>query len=189
MPTLSTVQMPISWPELGFPPQLQAGHTCLVEGTEPGWAWEGEAPELGIATCPPATGVPAPGWATDHVVVLAPSLDEAATRLAAVGLRPRLRMPVRGRPTAFFRVGPVLEVIESPVRAPAIYGIALVTNESLESVALRWRSRGHEVTDPHPAIQPGRRIMAVKGLQAGLAVMSSDRSPPEGSTAATSAPS
>jgi hypothetical protein len=72
-------------------------------------------------------------------------------------------------------VGPLLEVIESPVRAPAVYGVALVTDEPLEVVALRWRSMGREVTDPKPAIQPGRRIMTVQSVEAGLAVMSPDR--------------
>jgi hypothetical protein len=178
MPTLITIQMPISWSEFGFPPHLQTGATCLIEGAEPAWAWEGEAPDLGIASCQTAVGVPVAAWGTDHIVILTASVDEAAGRLGAVGLNPRLRMTVQGRPTAFFRVGPVLEVVQSPVRAPAIFGIALVTDESLESVALRWRSLGHEVTDPRPAIQPGRRILTVKGLQAGLAVMSPDRSPP-----------
>ena len=178
MPTLSTVALPISWPGFGFPARLQAGPTCLVEAEDPGWAWADGAPELGIRSCPPVVGSPAPGWGTDHVVVLVPDVDDAAARLGAVGIRPRLRMEVRGRPTAFFRVGPVLEVIESPVRAPAIFGVALVTDESLEAVALRWRSLGHDVTDPHQAIQPGRRILTVRGLTAGLAVMSPDRSPP-----------
>ena len=36
---------------------------------------------------------------------------------------------------------------------------------------------GLDVTDPRPAIQPGRRIFTVKGTAAGLAVMSSDAAP------------
>ena len=178
MPTLTTVRLPIAWPEFGFPHRLQAGPTCLVGSGDPAWAWEGAAAPLGIASCPPATGTTVDGWTTDHVVVLTPSVEEAITRLGTIGLAPRLRMPVQGRPTAFFRVGPVLEVIEAPVRASAIFGVALVTHESLEAVALRWRSLGHEVTDPRPAIQPARRILTVRGLQAGLAVMSPDRAPP-----------
>jgi len=178
MPTISTVALPISWPAFGFPAQVQTGPTCLVEEDDPAWAWTDGEPELGIRSCPTATGRPVAGWGTDHVVVLVPDVEEATAHLTAAGLRPRLRMSVRGRPTAFFRAGPVLEVIESPVRAPAIFGIALVTEESLEAVALRWRSLGHEVTDPRPAIQPGRRIFTVNGLTAGLAVMSPDRSPP-----------
>lgn len=178
MPTISTVALPISWLDFAFPAQVQTDLTCLVEAEDPAWAWADGVPELGIRCCPTAIGKPVPGWDTDHVVVLVPDVEDATAHLTAAGLRPRLRMSVRGRPTAFFRAGPVLEVIESPVRAPAIFGIALVTEESLEAVVLRWRSLGHEVTDPRPAIQPGRRIFTVKGLTAGLAVMSPDRSPP-----------
>jgi hypothetical protein len=84
-------------------------------------------------------------------------------------------MQVGGRPAAFFRVGTLLELIESPARAPVIYGVALTTADSLEAVALRWRSLGHDVGDPKPAVQPGRRIMTVRAIEIGLAVMSSDR--------------
>jgi hypothetical protein len=84
-------------------------------------------------------------------------------------------MQVGGRPAAFFRVGPILEVIESPVRQPAIYGVALTSEESLETVALRWRSLGRDVGDPHRAVQPGRRIMTVRATEVGFAVMSPDR--------------
>jgi hypothetical protein len=117
------------------------------------------------------------GWDLDHVVLMVPDLEQAVAKLGDIGVSPRLRMQVRGRPAAFFRVGPLLEVIESPVRAPALYGVALVTEEPLEVVALRWRSRGRDVSDPRPAIQPGRRIISVRDTEAGLAVMSPDVAP------------
>ena len=69
----------------------------------------------------------------------------------------------------------MIEVIESPVRLASLYGIALATGLSLETLSLEWRSRGLEVGEITPAIQPGRRIMTIGGLDAGLAVMSSDR--------------
>jgi hypothetical protein len=105
---------------------------------------------------------------------MVPDVEEAVITMAEIGLDPRLRMDVKGRPTAFFRVGPVLEVIESPVRGPSLYGVALVAEEPLEVVALRWRSLGREVTDPRDALQPGRRIFTVRATEAGLAVMSPD---------------
>ena len=112
--------------------------------------------------------------------MLVPDLDAAVERLSSLGVEPRLRLVIKDRPTAFFRVGPVLEVIESPVRAPALYGVALVTDEPLEVVALRWRSMGREVSDPKPALQPGRRILTVRDTEAGLAVMSPDGQVHEG---------
>ncbi len=110
------------------------------------------------------------------MVLLVPELDELRRLMSAIGCEPRLTLEVQGRPTAFYRVGTVLEAIESPVRTPALYGVALVTDESLEAVALRWRSMGIEVGDVRPAIQPGRRIFSVGAVEAGLAVMSPDRS-------------
>jgi hypothetical protein len=112
------------------------------------------------------------------VVLLVPDLEAIIEELAITVGAPRLRLEVNRRPTAFFRVGPLLEVVESPVRGPALYGVALVTTESLEVVTLQWRSRGLDVTDPRPAIQPGRRIFTVKGTEAGLAIMSPDAARP-----------
>jgi hypothetical protein len=140
------------------------------------WSWDGPAPDLGIAEVEVQPGAPVEGWGLDHIVLLVPDVDEAVDAIAAAGSPARLRVEVRGRPTAFFRVGPVLEVIQSPVRAAALYGAAMVTTEPLEVVVVRWRSMGHDVTDPRPAIQHGRRIFTVRALQAGLAVMSPARS-------------
>lgn len=174
---LTTLRLPLPWDEFALPNPLRAGSTVLATGSI-GWAWNGLVPWFGIEEIPAETGTPAPGWGLDHVVLLVPDLEEAVANMSVADLAPRLKVDVRGRPTAFFRVGPLLEVIESPVRAPAIYGVALVTDEPLEVVALRWRSMGRDVTDPKPAMQPGRRILTVRAVEAGLAVMSPDRAAP-----------
>ncbi len=172
-PRLTLVRLPVPWDEFDLPNPL--GTTTTVLATGPiGWAWSAGGPAFGIPDAPEASGEALEGWDLDHVVLLVPDVAGAIAVAAAAGLVPRLTMEVRGRPTAFFRVGPILEVVESPVRAPALYGVALVTTEPLEVVALRWRAAGREVTDPRPALQPGRRIMTVKALEAGLAVMSPD---------------
>ena len=174
VPVLTGLRLPIPWDEFDLPNPLATRTTVLSVGPV-AWSWSVEPPAFGIPVAPTVVGAqPAPGWDLDHVVLLVPELDEATATLAEAGLSPRLRIDVRGRPTAFFRVGPLLEVIQSPVRGPALYGAALVTEESLEVVALRWRSMGRDVTDPRPAMQPGRRILTVKSLEAGLAVMSPD---------------
>lgn len=172
--TLTTVQLPIPWDAFGLPTPLQTRSTCLVDGS-PGWAWEPTGPDLSIPVVESRGGETAAGWDLDHVVLLVPDLEIAIAELADTAGAPGLRIEVKGRPTAFFRVGTSLEVIQSPVRAPALYGIALVTAKPLKVVALQWRSRGLDVTDPQPAIQAGRRIFTVKGTAAGLAVMSPDR--------------
>lgn len=173
-PRLTTVSLPLPWEAFGLPTPLGTSTTTLVNAV-PGWAWDGTAPKLGIAYIDDAAGAFVTGWEVDHVVLLVPDLDDLITEMGVIGHAPRLKIEVKGRPTAFFRVGTVLEVVESPVRAPAIYGLALVTDEPLETVTLRWRSMGIEVGDIHPAIQPGRRIFSVGAVEAGLAVMSPDR--------------
>lgn len=174
MPTLTHLRLPLPWDEFDLPNPLQTRSTVLSTG-EIGWAWDGAVPGFDVDVLDPVDGTEHEGWDLDHVVLLVPELEGAIGVLAEADLSPRLRMEVRGRPTAFFRVGPLLEVIQSPVRAPAIYGVALVTEEPLEVVALRWRSMGRDVTDPKPAIQPGRRIMTVRATEAGFAVMTPDR--------------
>ena len=173
MAQLLTLRLPIPWDEFDLANPLQTRITTLAEG-DPAWSWDTDAPDVGIPTAGSATGTPTEGWDLDHVVLLVPDLADAIVTLAQIDVAPRLKMEVKGRPTAFFRVGPVLEVIESPVRYPALYGAALVTEESLEVVALRWRAMGRDVTDPKPALQPGRRIFTVRATEAGFAVMSPD---------------
>ncbi len=175
MPSLVTLRLPVPWTVLGFPANPLLGATTMLDGDDPAWAWDRKAPDLDIPTCELIRGDTVSGWVTDHVVLLVPDIEEATESLKEVGLEARLAMEVKGRPTAFFRAGPLLEVIESPVRGPSLYGVALAADEALEVVALRWRGLGFDVTDPTPAIQPGRRIMSVRGLNAALAVMSRDR--------------
>ncbi len=175
---LTTVQIPLRWETFGLPSPLQTRTTCLVEG-DPGWAWDGPVPDLGIPTITPETGTIAEGWDLDHVVLLVPDLDATVDAMQGALGAPRLRASVEGRPTAFYRAGPVLEIIESPVRGPSLFGVALVTEHSLEETARAWRERGLMVTDPHPAMQPGREIFTVKGTNAGFAVMSPDGATPE----------
>ena len=114
MSILTTLQLPLPWEEFDLPSPLQTRSTVLVDGP-PAWAWRDAAPSFPIAHCTAATGGAAPGWDLDHVVLMVPDVEEAITAMAAIGVSPRLRMAVKGRSTAFFRVGPVLEVIESPV--------------------------------------------------------------------------
>lgn len=181
MARLVAVRLPIPWDEFGFPSPVDLAGTTLMDG-EVAWAWEPDseheltAPAFEIDLCTSIRAKAGPaGWSVDHVVLMVPSLEDAIQTFASVDLRPRLRTSINERPMAFYRANSVIEVIESPVRSAALYGIALTTDEPLEVVALRWRSLGHDVTDPKPAIQQGRRILTVRGLASGLAIMSADR--------------
>lgn len=175
MSRLAAVRLPVPWDQFGFPSPVELGGTVLLDG-EVAWSWESDAPSFEIGGCPVDQAEAGPeGWSIDHVVLMVPNVEAAVETFAQIGMQPRLRTSINERAMAFYRAGTVIEVIESPVRSAALYGIALSSEEPLEVVALRWRALGHEVTDPKPAIQQGRRILTVRGLGSGFAVMSADR--------------
>jgi len=173
MTMLTALQLPIDWTLFDWPEIPLLGGVTLTTG-DPKWAWAPSAPALPIHTmeAPEATRVAE--FTIDHVVLLVPDLDVAVGTFDRIGLLPRLKMQVRERPAAFFRGGPVIEVIESPVRQASIYGLAVTFEHSLESLALSWKAMGLDVGTVKDAIQPGRRIMTVHDLDAGFAAMSKD---------------
>lgn len=171
---LDALQLPIAWEQFGWPEHPDIGGVALSTG-DPRWGWEPTGPAFPIHTMERPHSEPVEGYSVDHVVLLVPSLDAAIGTLDRAGIGVRLRSEVGGRPAAFFRVGPVLEVIESPVREPSIYGMAITTHEqSLDALSLRWKGLGLSVGDIKPAVQRGRRIFTVHDLDAGFAVMSPD---------------
>lgn len=173
MVAITAVRLPIDWTLFGWESNVTVGNVTLQTG-EPAWAWEPDAPAFAVSTMVAEPGSAEEDFWVDHIVLLVSDLDGAIGTLGRVGLTPRLRMSVGGRPAAFFRAGPVLEVIESPVRDAALYGVALATSRSLEALALEWKALGLSIGTVGPAIQKGRRIMTVHDVDAGLAVMSQD---------------
>jgi hypothetical protein len=121
----------------------------------------------------------------DHVVAISPAFERSVARLQDAGLDLRR---VREEPTpagaprqAFFRLGAeILEMVAEPDEVteraggpdrPVIFwGLALLT-EDLEATAAAFAPHSG---DPRPAVQPGRRIAAVKrsaGLCAPVALI------------------
>jgi len=169
---LTCVRLPIDWAAFGLPTSFLAGGVTVTTGSR-GWAWDGTPPDLGVPLVPVAGGSPAAGIGLDHVVLLVPDLDVVVARCIAADLHPRKLVIVRDRPTAFFLVGTLLEVIEeSSVDRSVLWGLCLETTGDLAALAEDWRRRGHDVGDPHPAYQEGRSIVTVRDAGAGLAVMS-----------------
>ncbi len=174
MSTLTAIQLPIEWSLFGWPEIPELGGIALTTG-DPKWMWEPASPAFPVHTMEQPEAFAVAGFTIDHVVLLVPDLDVGIGTFDRIGLEPRLKMKVGGRPAAFFRAGPVIEVIESPVRQASIYGIAVTTDHSLESLALAWKAKGLALGIVKDAIQPGRRIMTVHDLDAGFAVMTADR--------------
>jgi catechol 2,3-dioxygenase-like lactoylglutathione lyase family enzyme len=121
----------------------------------------------------------------DHVVAMTPVLDRTVEALRAAGLSLRR---IREQPTpagaprqAFFRLGPtILEVVQEPDevverdggpdRPARFWGLALIVDDIERAVA----RLGANASPVRPAVQPGRRIAALRrsaGLTVPLALM------------------
>ena len=165
---------PEAWARVGFAPGEPIGGVAVGFGPALELAVEGlreERPDgLAIVT---AGGHPAghgehPNGALviDHVVALTGDMDRtlAALRAAGLELRRERRAPAR---QAFFNLRTlVLEVVEAPGRAPALWGLTVVV-EDLDALP-------PPVGEPRDAVQPGRRIATVPKearLPAALAFM------------------
>jgi hypothetical protein len=167
---------PETWAPLGFAPGEPIGDVAFTLGAPAlELAIEGlqaERPD-GLALLQAPAGPPAgrgvhPNGALviDHVVALTDDMDRTLPALAGSGLelRRERRAPAR---QAFFNLRTlVLEVVEAPGRAPALWGLTVAV-EDLDAL-------GPPVGEPRDAVQPGRRIATVPqdaGLPVALAFM------------------
>ena len=159
-PELEEVRVPgdpAAWGRLGFTLVEDAVHldgVRIVIGGDAGWS-------LGE---PRAPRVEHPNGATgiDHIVVLTGDVDAAVERLRSEGLDyRRTRDAGGGRRQAFFVLGPCLLELAGPVDGPErLWGVTLVAPDLAPF--------GGHAKD---AVQPGRRITTVKGLDFPIAVM------------------
>jgi hypothetical protein len=163
------------WQRLGFAPASPLGDVALSFGAAAlELGVEGLAadrpdglPVVATDAGPAGHGAhPNAAAAIDHVVALTGDMDRtlAALRDAGLELRRERRAPAR---QAFFKLRTlILEVVEAPGRAPALWGLTVVV-EDLGAL-------GPLVGEPHDAVQPGRRIATVRreaGLPTALAFM------------------
>jgi hypothetical protein len=187
---LSIADPPERWAALGFAVhegQFRAGAVTLTLGIAPqgggivGWALAGLAREGDIGGLRTRRVAPSeaerPGLAggvargVDHVVILTPAFDALAAELAERGLALRRIARVRGTQMGFRRLGgPILEIVEAPAQTTAsFWGVTFAVPGapgevgSLDELCARTPVLG----EPRPAIQPGRRIAAVRA-EAGL---------------------
>jgi hypothetical protein len=202
---LTVADAPAAWHQCGFEVAEDAcvvGEVRIVlAGAEAGsgligWALRdpGSTELDGLPTRrserPPPTGPPPAHpngiGALDHVVVISSNLDRTVAALERGGLdlrRLREEPTPAGAPRqAFFRVGSaILEVVQEPPEATAraggdrpafFWGLAFVTPDLDATVAFL----GDRVSEPRPAVQPGRRIATLRraaGLSLPVALMTS----------------
>ena len=187
--TLRVGDPPERWRALGFSVADDArlalgGVTLQLGDTSEGiTGWSLPAVD-GLATCAEDHG-PAPAehpngaLALDHVVVATPDFDRTAAALDAAGLPlRRIRAAPGGFRRGFRRCGPaILEVAEATQLPPGparFWGLVPVV---ADLDALRKRLGSALLSEPKPAVQPGRRIATVRpaaGLTCAMAFMTPD---------------
>jgi hypothetical protein len=177
--------VPVSLPDDGMidglPTELadddaEAGGAEVAEAAVVG----AEAPELARAHPNGVTRV-------DHMVVLTPDLERTTAALHGVGLEPRRTREAGPGPDGverrqrFFRLGEVILELVGPITptgtGPArFWGLAYVVDD-LDTTAA---GLGDLLSRPRDAVQPGRRIAALRpsaGLAVPTAFLTPDRRP------------
>lgn len=132
---------------------------------------------------PPGAAAPAPHpngvVGLDHLVVTTPDLDRTTSAIEAAGVRARrTREAGRGRLQRFFRLGEVILELVGPVEpsggGPATFWGLAFTVADLDATAALLAGR---ITEPKAAVQSGRRIATVRGVDevsVPVAFMSAD---------------
>jgi hypothetical protein len=102
----------------------------------------------------------------DRVVALTPDFDATAAALETVGLLLKRVRDAGGFRQGFRRLGaPILELVEAPqAPAPAWWGLT-ITVEDLGALPPDL------ITEPKPAVQPGRQIATARSKGIPLAFM------------------
>ncbi len=179
-PSLTAVAVPDPverWEALGFQVingiVLMYGVRVQLEAAEFAVAIDGveQLPD-GLARFQPTPIAPVycahPNGATgiDHVVVVTPEFDQTATALERVGLPLKRIRDGGGFRQGFRRLGgPILELVESSqATATRWWGLTMIVDYLLKLPA-------DLVTEPKPAVQPGRLIATARSPGVPLAFM------------------
>jgi hypothetical protein len=185
-PTLNTLrigELPERWRALGFSiaddARLALGEVTLrLEADAPGiTGWSLPAID-GLPTCdedrdPAPADHPNGALSLDHVVVLTPAFDRTAAAFADAGLPFRRTRDAGGFRQGFRRCGPaiveVVEAVQLPAGPARFWGLVPVV---ADLDALRELLGPELLSEPKPAVQPGRRIATVRraaGLSCAVA--------------------
>ena len=184
------------WIDVGF--EVQSGTVVIGDLTialdqrveQPGWWFE---PALngsvhGIADVPAVDGThhrstshPNGVVSVDHVVVTSPNLATTTAEFEENGFPLRRTHPIGSNEQRFFWAGDTIIELVGPAAAtdsgPAqIWGVALVSNDLDESK----RHLGKRLSDPRGAVQPGRRIAAIRTKEHGISITIALMSPHQG---------
>jgi hypothetical protein len=171
------------WEDVGFNPAdgvVRVGDLTVSLGrdiAEPQWWFEPEV-SGSIHGIPNAASVPSShpsnpngADAVDHIVVLSPNLATTTAAFEEHGFELRRSRPIHTREQRFFwagttiieLVGPAVPAADGPAQ---IWGVALVSPDLDASKAFL----GDRLSDPKDAVQPGRRIAAIRTVEHNISI-------------------
>ncbi len=174
----------IAWEVVGFnivDNSVSVGDLTVALGRpigRPQWWFEPSltSPIHGVDQALPAEnpGRSNPNGATsvDHIVVMSPNLETTTAALEEQGFELRRSRPIGKQEQRFFWAGTVIIEVVGPgvpeAEGPArIWGLALVSEDLDASKALL----GERLSDPKDAVQPGRRIAAIRTAEHDISIM------------------
>ncbi len=169
-----------SWSDAGFKVADQTvsiGQLTVSLGVDPAWSFEprvdGQIDGILGATSSsgPEQSNPNGTNMVDHVVVMSPDLARTTGAFESAGFPMRKSRSVGDREQRFFWAGTtIIELVGPVVRSgdePAnIWGLALVSDDLDASKTLL----GENLSDPRAAVQPGRRIAAIRTRELGISI-------------------
>lgn len=166
------------------------GLTVALDGAmnEPQWWFEPDVPGpihgIPCAVAEQSSGQDNPNGAhgVDHIVVMTPNLETTTAAFEERGFELRLARPIGSKEQRFFWAGTtIIEVVgpSVPIGAgPAhIWGLALVCDDLHAAKELL----GESLSDPKDAVQPGRRIAAIRTEDHNISITIALMSPHPGS--------
>ncbi len=185
-PQLAGIALPdpaTAWEAVGFSVADNAvwiGDLTVAVGRpigEPQWWFEPTltSPIHGVHQAAPAEKPdrtnPNGAISVDHIVVMSPNLATTTAALEEQGFELRRSRPIGNKEQRFFWagtviievVGPAVPEAEGPAR---IWGLALVSDDIDASKSLL----GERLSDPKDAVQPGRRIAAIRTSEHNISV-------------------
>ncbi len=190
MPQLTNLFLPDTaepWREAGFTVVDDAvcvGPVGIIlgqNGEQRAWAFHGiEASELdGLetrvsVTCPAAAVHANGATGVDHVVIASKDLDRTTAALSRVGIDLRRTRDLKDGVTQqrFFWAGETILELVGPRTAEldpgplSLWGLALVVDDIERAATLL----GDRCSKPRDAVQPGRRICAIRTRELGISL-------------------
>ena len=168
------------WRDAGFDVvdhTVSIGGLRVSLGVDPSWSFDpriiGEIDGIQCAAggSGPERSNPNGANAVDHLVVNSPDLTRTTEAFEASGFPMRKSRSIGDQEQRFFWAGNTIIELVGPIipsgdEPASIWGLALVSDD-LDASKIKL---GDRLTDPRDAVQPGRRIAAIRTRELGISM-------------------